>query len=246
LQEGTSVNLIAAVLVALALHHPAAPRPDVPGSWRITLNASPAALAKWPTFIGPFHTDGELACYSPSNIVPHIVPRPSYLALRVTRVPGTCKNVRRPYTGSMILSHGKFEQKDGLWEARIWFAATRGGTIYDWPAWWVGGGHELDIAECMNGRVYQVAHLPNHPQFISKGVHVTPGWHNYAVRITARKVSWWIDGHQVAHLYSTVFGRAKMFAILDMSVHKPTIWNHPPRRVPTLMKVAWVRAWVRI
>lgn len=163
------------------------------------------------------------------------------------------------YSGARLDTRGRFEQKYGLFEARI---KLPGGTGI-WPAFWMEGADigqvswpgpgEIDVVEVNNTKpdlVEAFVHAPNenygayHPlsQSLSAGYHV------YGVDWSARGITWLVDGQAYGHIsaYSGWPFNQPFFLILSLAVGGT--WPGSPTsgtRFPTYMDISWIHVYQR-
>jgi len=220
------------------------PRPvGVPGRWRLTLNDGPRQIRGWNTWTGPFNAT-ESDCYSPANVQSYR----SVLQLDFTKKPSVCKGASRPYSGAMLTTGAVgsfpapvFLQAGGYFEARIRFLLDRRDQTKDWPAFWLSApqGHEIDIAEGMIGRLYQVLHTGSQHEHWNAPER---GWHIYGVWVTAWRVRIFYDGRLVYQLPTRWFSGVRLAITVDIS-------EGPHVLLPAAaaaMQISYIRAWTEV
>jgi hypothetical protein len=157
---------------------------------------------------------------------------------------------RSKYTGALISSnpqdgvagHTGFQQTYGYFEADIYLPPAPGGTIANWPAWWMDGQSwpqdgEIDVVEGLGG------HACFHFHFSVNGapggcVGSYSGWHTFGVDWEPGSITWYYDGVQVGQVTSNVTS-SPMYMILDDgqgSYGGSTV-------LPVDMQVSYVRVW---
>lgn len=163
------------------------------------------------------------------------------------------------YSGARLQTKGIFEQKYGLFEARIKLPSGRG----LWPAFWMEGADvdqvnwpasgEIDIIEINNKKpdlVEAFAHAPeeNYGAYFQLPNSLSAGYHVYGIDWTANGITWLVDGHAYGHLnaYAGWPFNQPFFLILDLAVGgtwpgSPT----PSTKFPAQMDISWVRVYQR-
>jgi beta-glucanase (GH16 family) len=165
---------------------------------------------------------------------------------------GTCT-----YSGARLQTKGIFEQKYGLFEARIKLPSGHG----LWPAFWMEGADvdqvnwpasgEIDVIEVNNKKpdlVEAFAHAPgeNYGAYFQLPNSLSAGYHVYGIDWTAKGITWLVDGHAYGHLnaYAGWPFDQPFFLILDLAVGGT--WPGAPTsntEFPAQMDISWVRAY---
>jgi beta-glucanase (GH16 family) len=161
------------------------------------------------------------------------------------------------YSSARLQTKGSFEQKYGLFEARIKLPSGRG----LWPAFWMEGADidqvnwpasgEIDVIEVNDKKpdlVEAFAHAPeeNYGAYFQLPSSLSAGYHVYGIDWTAKGITWLVDGHAYGHLnaYAGWPFDQPFFLILDLAVGG--VWPGSPTastRFPAHMNVSWVRVY---
>jgi beta-glucanase (GH16 family) len=161
------------------------------------------------------------------------------------------------YSGGRLETKGSFEQKYGLFEARIKLPSGRG----LWPSFWMEGADidqvnqpaagEIDIIEVNSAKpdlVEAFAHAPeeNYGAYFQLPEALSAGYHVYGIDWTAEGITWLVDGHAYGHLnnYAGSPFNQPFFLILDLAVGGT--WPGSPTastKFPAYMDVSWVRVY---
>ena len=158
---------------------------------------------------------------------------------------------------SAVISPGVYT--NGVFEAKIDFAAAADAKVADWPAFWLTSGWsgtlpwpyggELDAAEGLGGALGVTYHynangpdpaLPRTPAHTTTYyVTAVPGWHVVAVVWTARRFDVYYEGKLVKTISGSFVQDSPMHVIFDMTSGQP---GHQPGD-PASMDVAYIRIW---
>jgi beta-glucanase (GH16 family) len=161
------------------------------------------------------------------------------------------------YSGARLQTKGSFEQKYGLFEARIKLPSGHG----LWPAFWMEGADidqvnwpasgEIDVIEVNNkkpGLVEAFAHAPGekYGAYFQLPNSLSAGYHVYAIDWTAKGITWLVDGHAYGHIsaYAGWPFDQPFFLILDLAVGG--VWPGSPTagtQFPAHMNVSWIRVY---
>jgi beta-glucanase (GH16 family) len=198
----------------------------------------------------------QLQGYSPKNI--SLVPGVG-LVLTASRDGNgqVCWYGQCSYSSGRLQTNGLFQQKYGIFSARIKLPTGRG----LWPAFWMEGSDstdlawpaagEIDVIEVNNQKpdlVEAFAHAPE----VSKGFYLSlkaslsAGYHVYSVEWTPKEITWLVDGHEFGHMANASGSpfHQPFYLILDLAVGGD--WPGSPTsatKFPAQMDVAWVRAY---
>ena len=163
------------------------------------------------------------------------------------------------YSGARLDTQGSFEQKYGLFEARIKLPAGTG----IWPAFWMEGADvgrvswpgpgEIDVVEVNNTKpdlVEAFAHAPgeNYGAYHPLSQSLSAGYHVYGVDWTARGITWLVDGQEYGHInaYAGWPFNQPFFLILSLAVGGT--WPGSPTsgtRFPAYMDISWIHVYQR-
>jgi len=159
--------------------------------------------------------------------------------------------------GAAVISPGTYT--NGIFEAKINFAAAAHAKIADWPAFWLSSGWsrsvawpyggELDAAEGLGGNLSVTYHYnANGPDPSSAraptstatyNVTEAPGWHVVTVVWTAHRFDVYYEGKLVKTISGSFVQNSPMRVIFDMTSGQP---GHQ-RGQPAAMDVAYMRIW---
>ena len=208
--------------------------------------------AKWspayPPGVHPLGCNNEKQSYAPENAGT----RDGSLVLRAERR----TREKQPFTSGMVVSHGKFSQRYGWFEARIKVPKGKG----FWPAFWLLPADktwppEIDIME-HKGRipdaVWLTLHLPQkgtwQPKSVGeewRGPDFTADFHTFAVEWGPQSMRWYVDGIE-RHRFSGQTPAVPMYLILNLAVGGD--WDGEPDAAtvfPSEMIVDWVRVYAK-
>lgn len=187
----------------------------------------------------------EYDCYSPSSVSVS----GGYLNLALQNKSCSVGGTSYQYTGAQMDTENKFSQAYGYFEARV-YAPGSGGTIDNWPAWWLTGENwpangEIDIFEGFHGSagwhfMYPSGGNPVWQGSFQQGQDFT-GWHTYAVDWQPGSIKYYYDGSVVGTITQGVTS-APMFLLVDNTTG-PQNNVGGPVSVPQTMKVDYVRVW---
>lgn len=165
---------------------------------------------------------------------------------------GTCT-----YSGARLQTKGAFQQKYGLFEARVKLPSGHG----LWPAFWMEGANidqvgwpaagEIDVIEVNNRKpdlVEAFAHAPdeNYGAYFHLSKPLSAGYHIYGVDWTPKGITWLVDGHAYGHLnaYSGWPFSQPFYLVLDLAVGGT--WPGSPTastKFPAHLKISWIRVY---
>jgi beta-glucanase (GH16 family) len=156
------------------------------------------------------------------------------------------------YTSGMVDSMHQFSFSYGYVE---WSANVPAGQGF-WPALWMipednSWPPELDALEVL-GNDPTTGYFTWHPAspnpaqgFGVKGADLSVGYHTFGADWEPGSITWYVDGHQVAHTGFDVSGTA-MYLVMCLAVGAPGSWPGPPNAstpFPSTFHIDYVRVW---
>jgi beta-glucanase (GH16 family) len=186
---------------------------------------------------GPL-TPAALECFDPARVRQHN----GQLDLSFRVAPETCGGHRRPYTGAIVTTNGKFSFTYGFVEMKAKLPGA-GGVVYDWPDFWTDGQNwptdgEDDIVEGLHGQPCWHFHSPGEGPGACDSTPLGPGWHTFGADWEPGSVTYYYDGQVVGTITSGVTG-APMYLILSIGGNSQV--GGPTHRAT--LRVAYVRVW---
>ena len=175
-------------------------------------------------------------------------------ALVITARPGA-NPAALPYVSGAITTYPRFAQLHGYFEMRARLPAGRG----LWPAFWLlpadkSWPPEIDVFEVLGqqpGTLYVSTHStaggPNvgATQAVT-GTDTAAGFHRYGMDWQAERITWCVDGREVASEPTPADMTKPMFLLANLAVGGPGSWPGPPdgsTRFPAEMRIDYVRAY---
>ena len=160
-----------------------------------------------------------------------------------------------PYVSGAITTYPRFAQRYGYFEMRARLPAGRG----LWPAFWLlpadrSWPPEIDVLEVL-GQAPRTLYVSTHSKVGGPNVgatqavdvaDVSTAFHRYGVNWTASRLTWCIDGRQVADAATPADLDVPMFLLVNLAVGGPGSWPGAPdatTRFPAEMRVDYVRAY---
>lgn len=184
--------------------------------------------------------------------------RDGLLRLRADRAPDALKDKIHglSYTSGMVSSWGMFDQRYGVFEARMRLPRGRG----FWPAFWTLDStgdlpNELDIMEFLGHDVhttYAVTHWRARGRHTSSGrgvphaIDITKDFHVFTVDWRPTTLTYYIDDVEVFQMPTPPDMHNRMYMILNLAVGGK--WPGYPDETtpfPAQVEVDWVRVWRR-
>lgn len=211
---------------------------------------------KWNTCYpeGCFHSNHELQCYRPDNVLPNF----GTLRLQARIRTVLCSNnLTYHYTSGMLTTYGKYSFTYGYVEARTRGTAGQG----LWPALWAIPANrswppEIDILEILgqeSNRAYFTYHwgTPANRQQSGDswlGSDFSTNWHTFGLYWGAEAMRWYVDGveRRPAFTQTTALASQPMYFIANLAVGGD--WPGPPNSstvFPNYFDLDYVRIWQR-
>ena len=160
-----------------------------------------------------------------------------------------------PYVSGAITTYPRFAQRYGYFEMRAQLPSGRG----LWPAFWLlpadrSWPPEIDVFEVL-GQAPDTLYVSTHSKVGGPNVGVTQsvrvadvskGFHRYGMDWRPDRITWCIDGRQVADAPTPADLNVPMFLLANLAVGGPGSWPGPPdaaTRFPAEMRIDYVRAY---
>jgi beta-glucanase (GH16 family) len=235
------------VVVAFATQGPPRVPLGDPGAWQLAFddefNGSSLDTSLWSVgwfgkgITGPLTTTA-LECFDPARVRQ----QDGQLDLSFRVRPETCGGKRRPYTGAIVSTNGKFSFAYGFVEMKAKLPGT-GGAVYDWPDFWTDGQNwptdgEDDIVEGLHGQACWHFHSPGQAPGGCDSAPLSGGWHTFGADWEPGSVTYYYDGQAVGTISTGVTG-APMYLILSIGGNR--LFGGPIHRAS--LRVAYVRVW---
>jgi len=205
-----------------------------------------------PSPSGCSNGDGEGEWYTPSNVT--VANGSLNLTAENKPTEGVWMSSGQPrlydYTSGMVDSRGRFSFTYGYVEWKAWLPAGQG----LWPALWMMPENdtwppEIDALETVGNQpdVWTGTYHPPSPMpaqgFDSTVPGLSSGWHTFGVDWEPGRITWYVDGQQMATTTTDVTSTA-MYLVMDLAVGGS--WPGYPNAstpFPSTLRIAYVRVW---
>ena len=181
----------------------------------------------------------EASCYAPSQVS---VGGGTLHLRAVSRGCRATNGHTYAYASGLVNTRQHFTFRYGHMAARVWMPPGSSRT-HNWPAFWADGTGtwpktgEIDVVEGLSGANCYHFHSPSGGPGACARMYSAGGWHIFSADWRRGIVRFYYD-HQLVGTIRRGITNAPMFLILNLGVSSSI---SPPIRVPSEMRVDWVR-----